>query len=380
MELERCKKCTLPITWEALYFDEQGVCNMCHNWRQKLEVIDWEEREKQLIEIFEGVKKRRARYDCIVPFSGGKDSTFTLWALVKRYNLKPLVVTFDHCFFRPRTLENRTRTFRKLGVDVINFTPNWHVIKKVMLEALKRKGDFCWHCHAGVYAYPMQIAVRFEVPLVVWGEAGGEYAAYFKFEDIEETDEWKFNRRIVLGIRAEDMAGFIGVDLRDLEPFIYPSREELERVGVRSIPLGQFIPWDVKKQVEINKRELAWQEDEIESGYPGPTYEKVECMFTGARDYIKYLKRGFARITHLTTLDIRHGRMSREEAMKLIKMHEGKRPKSLELLLEYLGITEEEFNNIALMHVIPPARPIDPKTLPEGDKLWDQDLWFREGR
>src|SRR5690606_22516490 len=135
--------------------------------------------------------------------------------------------------------------------------------------------------------------------------------------------EWKFNRRLVLGLRAEDMAGFIGEDLRSLAPYIYPTKRELDRVGVKSIPLGKFTEWDVKKHVEIIKRELDWQEDEIESGFPGPTYEKIECMFTGVRDYIKYLKRGFSRMTHLTTLDIRHGRMTRDQAMDFIRRYEG---------------------------------------------------------
>lgn len=250
-ELERCARCVLPITWETIYFDEQGVCNICRNWDQKQKSIDWKKRETQILEIFRDVKAKNHTYDCIVPFSGGKDSTFTLWAVVRRYGLKPLVVSFDHCFYRPKTIQNRTRTFRRLGVDVINFTPNWQIVKKLMLESLIRKGDFCWHCHAGVFAYPMQIAVKFQIPLVIWGEGGGEYEGYFKFEDLEETDEWKFNRRIILGIRAEDMAGFIGVDLKDLEPYVYPSKEDLDRAGVRSIPLGKFIPWDVKKNVSI---------------------------------------------------------------------------------------------------------------------------------
>lgn len=377
-ELERCCRCTLPITWETLYFDDEGVCNICRNWDKKQKEINWAEREEQLKVMLEGVKKKNATYDCIVPFSGGKDSTFTLWAIVKRYGLKPLVVSFDHGFYRPRTLENRTRTFRRLGVDVLTFTPNWHVVRKLMLEALIRKGDFCWHCHAGVFAYPMHIAVKFQIPLLIWGEGGGEYEGYFKFADLEETDEWKFNRRIILGMRAEDMAGFIDVPMRDMEPFTYPPKEDLERVGVKSIPLGKYISWDVQKQVEIIKTELGWLEDEIESALPGPTYEKIECQFTGIRDYVKYLKRGFSRITHLTTLDIKHGRISREEALKLIKKYERRKPKSLPVFLEYIGIDEKTFNEIVLKHVIPPAVPVDPDTLPKGPKLWDQDLWLRD--
>lgn len=378
-ELERCTRCTLPITWETLFFDEDGVCNVCRNWKKKKYSINWGEREKLFINIVGEVKKKKLPYDCVVPFSGGKDSTFILWAAVRRYGMKPLVVSYDHCFYRQRTLENRVRTFRKLGVNVITFTPNWHIVKKTMREAFIRKGDFCWHCHSGVSAYPMQMAVKYKIPLVIYGEAGGEYEGYARYEELEENDEWKMNRRANLGIRPEDMAGFIGVDLMELEPYIYPPKEELRKLGIRGLHLGNFIPWDVRQHVEIIKRELGWQEDEMESGYPDQlTYEKIECMFTGIRDYIKYLKRGFSRITHLSTLDIRHGRMTREEAMKIIDEHEGKKPKSLEVFLEYLHMTEEEFHEIALSHLIPPAKAIDPKILPQGQKLWDQDSWYRE--
>ena len=289
-DLQRCIKCTLPITWETLNFDQNGVCNICRNWEAKTESVDWEERERILLKIFEGVKERNKdrEYDCIVPFSGGKDSTYTLYAIVRKYGLKPLVVSFDHGFYRPKTIENRTRTFKKLGVDVINFTPNWKIVKKLMLESLIRKGDFCWHCHAGVFSYPMQFAVKFNIPLLIWGEGGGEYETYFRYAELEETDEWKYNRRIIMGMRAEDLAGFINVELRDLSPFIYPSKEELDKVGVKSLPLGNYIQWNQEEFAETIQKELGWNYDEVESLYPDELgFDKVECMMTGIRDYIK---------------------------------------------------------------------------------------------
>ena len=109
-------------------------------------------------------------YDCIIPFSGGKDSTYTLQYLMAEYRLKPLVVQFNHGFMRPMLRENNERTFRKLGVDVISFTPNWRVVKRLMLEALVRKGDFCWHCHTGIFSYPMHVALKYNTPLIFWGD------------------------------------------------------------------------------------------------------------------------------------------------------------------------------------------------------------------
>ena len=380
-DLQRCTKCTLPITWETLNFDQNGVCNICRNWEAKTESVDWEERERILLKIFEGVKERNKdrEYDCIVPFSGGKDSTYTLYAVVRKYGLKPLVVSFDHGFYRPKTIENRTRTFKKLGVDVITFTPNWKIVKKLMLESLIRKGDFCWHCHAGVFSYPMQIAVKFKIPLLIWGEGGGEYETYFRYADLEETDEWKYNRRIIMGMRAEDLAGFINVELRDLSPFIYPSKEELEKVGVKSLPLGNYIQWNQEEFAETISKELGWNYDEVESLYPDELgFDKIECMMTGMRDYIKYLKRGFSRITHRTTIDIKQGRISRDEGLALIREYEHRKPSSLSIFLKMLDLSEDEFNRICLNQLIPPAIAVDPGNIPVGKKLWDQDLWFIE--
>jgi len=380
-DLQRCIKCTLPITWETLNFDQNGVCNICRNWEAKTESVDWEERERILLKIFEGVKERNKdrEYDCIVPFSGGKDSTYTLYAVVRKYGLKPLVVSFDHGFYRPKTIENRTRTFKKLGVDVITFTPNWKIVKKLMLESLIRKGDFCWHCHAGVFSYPMQFAVKFNIPLLIWGEGGGEYETYFRYAELEETDEWKYNRRIIMGMRAEDLAGFINVELRDLSPFIYPSKEELDKVGVKSLPLGNYIQWNQEEFAETIQKELGWNYDEVESLYPDELgFDKVECMMTGIRDYIKYLKRGFSRITHRTTIDIKQGRISRDEGLALIRKYEHRKPASLPIFLKILDLSEEEFNRICLNQLIPPAIAVDPDTIPVGKKLWDQDLWLIE--
>lgn len=376
MALERCTKCTLPITWETINFDDEGICNICHNWDIKDTNVDWNQREQEFRQIIMDIKSRGCDYDCVVPFSGGKDSTYILWAAVKKYNLRCLVVSYDHWFYRPRTLDNRKRAFEKLGVDVITFTPNWRIVKKLMFESLLRKGDFCWHCHAGVSCYPLQIALKFKIPFVLWGEAGGEYEAYSRYGDIEETNEWKYNRRVCLGMRVEDLAEFIHEDVRNLMPYIYPSQEEIDNAGLLSIPLGIFEKWDVQDHVRIIKDELGWREDEVESAYPGLTYEKVECMFTGVRDYIKYLKRGFSRMTHLTTMDIKYGRMTREKAMEYIKKYEGLRPASLDVFLQVLGISEDEFNSIVALHLIPPAEKINPETLPHGEKLWDQDEWF----
>jgi N-acetyl sugar amidotransferase len=375
MELRRCAKCLLPETHESILFDAEGVCNICRQHQYKQSCIDWKQRKADLGELIEQYRGKHD-YDCIVPFSGGKDSTFTLLYLVKEYRVKPLVVRFDHGFFRPGVNDNAIRTFRRLGVDVHQFTPNWKVIQRLMLNSFLEKGDFCWHCHTGIFSYPLWVAIRQEVPLVFWGEPSAEYTAYYSYEQPEEVDEKRFNRFTNLGITSRDMLVRLEglVDERDLVPFTFPPLKELRRIGYRSVCLGSFIPWDVKSQVRRIRDELGWTGDDVEGVPPGYEYEKVECALQGVRDYLKHIKRGYSRTTHLTSIDLRNGRIGRAEALDLVRRHEGKRPASLGLFLDIVGLSEEEFLRIALSHTVSPHR-FDPSSAPPGPPLHDQDRW-----
>lgn len=383
--MKHCTRCGLPETYETIEFDVDGVCNICRQQDYKQGKVDWGDRKRMLDEL---ISEYRGKfdYDCIVPFSGGKDSTYTLYYLVNEYKLKPLVVQFNHGFMRPNLLSNNERTFKTLGVDVISFTPNWKVVKRLMLESLIRKGDFCWHCHTGIFSYPMHVAIKFNVPLVFWGEPTSEYTAYYDYRDdeIENVDESRFNRCTNLGITAEDMSGMIkhdfDLDPRDLTPYTYPPERELKRLRYRSVCLGSYIPWDAKIQSKLIMEELGWQGDEVEGMPPDLyTYEKIECQMQGVRDYLKFLKRGYSRVTQMTAIDIRNGRLTKDEADQLVAKWEGKKPPSLKIFLEHLEMTEQEFNDVVSKLTVPPFQP-DLKTIKWGNRTSDFEKWYREKR
>lgn len=381
--MKRCVQCGLPETYETIEFDENSVCNICNQKNYRDTDIDWQSRKKTLDKLIE-TYRGKYEYDCIIPFSGGKDSTFTLHYLIKEYGIKPLVVQFNHGFMRPNLLKNNERTFKELGVDVHSFTPNWKLVKRLMLEALIRKGDFCWHCHTGIFAYPMHVALKYKTPLIFWGEPSSEYTAYYDYreDEIETVDETRFNRFVNLGITAEDMQGMISSDFdfdpRDMTPFTYPSMRDLKRLKYHSVCLGSYIPWDTKKQSKLIMDELGWQGDQVE-GMPWDIYpyEKIECYLQGVRDYIKFLKRGYSRVTQMTALDLRKGEISKPDADALIKEFEGKRPPSLDLFLEYLDMSETEFNELVMKLIVPPFKP-DFSAIEDAPKTWDFDTWFRE--
>jgi N-acetyl sugar amidotransferase len=377
--MKRCNACMLPETHETISFDKVGTCNICRQVEFKNESIDWNMKKLELDQLVE-THRGKYDYDCIVPFSGGKDSTWTLYYLVKEYGLKPLVVRFDHGFFRPNLEENTKKVCRSLGVDIMTFTPNWKVVQRLMLQSFLEKGDFCWHCHTGIFSYPMWIALEKKIPLIFWGEPSSEYTAYFSYDQTEDVDEKRLNRYVNLGISADDMFVRLGgkVDPRDLKPFSYPMLKDLRALNYRSVCLGSYIPWDVKRQSKTIMDELGWKGDQVENVPPQYDYEKIECQMQGVRDYIKYIKRGYSRPSHLVAIDIRNGRIDRDEGQRLIEEYEGKRPPSLDLFLEFVGLTEEEFLKVAMSHQVSPYVH-NPDTTKEGSRTHDFESWSNAG-
>lgn len=385
-KLKKCVKCQLPETYETIEFDKNSTCNICEASNKKKD-IDWKKRKSLLDKIIDQHRGKYA-YDCIIPFSGGKDSVFQVYYLMKEYKIKPLLVRFNHGFIRKTIQENVDLILKKLGVDFIDFTPNWKIVKKVMLESFKRKTDFCWHCHTGIYSYPIRLALMHKVPLIFYGEPQAEFNTYYDYNtDLDGLDlenEERFNMIRTLGITAEDMHGMINtpkdpVDKRDLIPYTFPEIDELEKLNYLPVSLGSFIPWDHHKNTEIIKKELGWKIDQLE-GVPTQINqhgEKIECFMQGSRDYIKFLKRGYSRVSQINSFNVRNNRMTPDEAKKINDKYDGRKPPSLEIFLEYVGLTEKEFNEVVDRTVIPPHQP-NYQSNEIAEKTWDFEQWYRE--
>jgi len=373
-----CDKCLLPQTHETITYDDKGVCSVCRQIETKQETIDWKKRRELLTELISKYKDKYL-YDCIVPFSGGKDSTYQLYFIVKELGLKPLVIRFDHWGFRPLVDENNENVFKTLGVDVIKFTPNWKLVKALMLESLKRTGDFCWHCHNGIFANTANIAIRYQVPLVFWGESSAEYLSIESIEDVQTVSKEAMELEVFLGINADQMYEYLGgnFERRDLYNYEFPPQEELERLGYMPVYLGNYIKWDTEKQVEIIKREFDWKGQDVEGIPPEYDYEKIECKWQGVRDYCRYIKRGYGRTSHLVAIDLRYDRLIKENGRRLISNYDGKRPETLDRFLEILGISEDEFNDIIKKHEVSPWS-CDIAKMQRGKKLHDMEQWNRK--
>jgi N-acetyl sugar amidotransferase len=336
----------MPESNEGIQFDEMGICNACQSQEQKIR-IDWTERERLLRSTLEHYKSLGNDYDCIIPISGGKDSTFQLHVLTQIYGMKALAVTFSHNWFTETGRYNLRNAIEKFSVDHIEFTPNRSVIDKLARKSLFKIGDSCWHCHAGVGAFPLQVAVKYRIPLLVWGESIAETSG----RATHRNPVRRFDRDYFINISAkvypEAMLGD-GLADRDLAPFRLPSYEEIEEVGVVGIHLGDYIFWDDERQMEFVRDVYDWREDEVEGTYK--RYKSVECRMAGVHDYTKFLKRGFGRGSDHASADVRAGLLTREEGFDLARRHDTERPAALDYYLQITGFTEEEFEAILAEH------------------------------
>ena len=346
--MKYCKKCLYPDTKPQLVFNDDGICSACTNRKTK-ESIDWDKKREEFVKILDKYSsKDSSNYDCIIPVSGGKDSTYQTYVMKEEFGLNPLVVNFhplDQTNIGKKNLEN----LKKIGVDCIEFSPNPNVYQKLARYGLSELGDFQWPEHIGIFTVPVQIAVKYKIPLIIWGE--NPQFEYGQPTDINKDTildrEWneKNGGYFLDKIKPEHMTKY-GFEVKDLKPYLYPSDDEIKKVGVTGVFLGTYIKWDIFKQLEFVKTLGFSENDEIREG-TYDRWENLDVYFSVFHDYFKFIKYGFGRTTDHVSIEIRYGKMTREKGIELIKKHEGKIPqKYLKEFLNAATITMNEFEEI----------------------------------
>ena len=348
--MQYCARCMYPENAKpTIIFDEEGVCSGCryHESRGKLE-IDWSER-KEIFEQIVDEARRMARklgnaHDCIIPVSGGKDSHYQVWLLKEKYGLNPLLVTFNHAFNSPAGNRNLENLVAKSGCDLIRYTAGPDSVRRISRYMLETVGDLTWHYHAGIRTLPFQIAVKYNIPLIVWGEHGfAELTGIVTLEDFVEFTKWTRKEHDMRGYEPADLIGKGGITEHDVAPYVYPDDEDIGRIGVRGIYLSNFFPWDAKAQGEIMIKEWDFGTISYKRERTFTLFSKIEDHANDVHDYLKYLKFGYGRATDDASVEIRHGRMTREEGQALVKQYDATEPSTLEFYCDFLGITKNQF-------------------------------------
>lgn len=321
----------MPDTKPDLVFDSDGVCAACRAYEQR-RVIDWDARRSELEVILNKHRSTDGHWDCVVPVSGGKDSTYQVIRVLE-LGMTPLCVTATTCDMSElgrRNIEN----IKKLGVDHLQLSPNPSVRARLNRIGLEEVGDISWPEHVGIFTIPVRAAINYNIPLIVWGEnSQNEYGGPEAAQANNILDRsWLEEFGGLLGLRVSDLAEVYGLAAKDLVPYRYPTETELAHAQVTGLFLGHYIPWDGMSNFLIAQ---AYGFETYAKSVEGSmvNYENLDNHQTGIHDYFKFLKFGFSRATDIACLHLRRDRLTRADALAIVKRQDGRFP------WEYLGKT-----------------------------------------
>jgi len=346
-EVKFCKKCVISNQRPRISFDKEGVCSACR-FAEKKAQIDWGKREKELIALLDRHRRNDGYWDVVVPASGGKDSVFVAHMLKYKYNMKPLTVTWAPHIYTDVGWRNLQHMIHS-GLDNILGTPNGKVHRKLTKLSLEILGDAFQPFIYGQKAFPMQTAVKYKIPLVMFGENGEvEYGGDGKNAERPThnvTDDMV--KHYFSGISPEDWVKY-GVDRKDLQYYFPPTEKQAKEIGLENHFFSYYHKW-VPQENYYYAVEHTGFEPELDGRSEG-TYSKYASLddrIAGFHNFFAYIKFGLGRATSDAAHEIRDGHITREEGVALVRKFDGELPKKhFKAFLEYVDITEEEFWSI----------------------------------
>lgn len=345
-----CKRCLYPANHPyGMVFDAQGVCMGCRVHEEK-DVLDWNARFESLKRIAHDNSRRMGGkgFDCIIPVTGGGDSYFIVHTVKNVLGMNPLLVAYNGHYNTTVGIRNLANLATVFDCELVMETLSPTLLKRITRQTLRKFGSMYWHVLAGNLTYPVQMAVKFRIPLIIWGVHGWseQTGMYSHLDEVEMTERCRKEHGL-LGWAAESLVDAeAGITRRDVQPWIYPYDNELEAIGVRGLYLSNYIRWDAKTQHELMIKLYGYETAPQQRTFN--TYEDVHCFHSaGLHDYLKYLKYGYGRVTDHASREIRLKRMTREEGMQLVTDYVSRKPKDLEAFLNWIGMPEDEFWSLA---------------------------------
>ena len=345
-----CKTCLFPNTKPDIDFDSNGICDSCISAKKKhglYKSINWEQREKKFKEILEYSKQySNSYYNCVVPVSGGKDSTWQVYAMKKIHKMRPLAITFDQ-FDQTDLGKKNLEILREIGVDHIHFTMNPELVRRLVKIGFEVVGDPYWINHVGILTVPIQFACKFKIPLVVYGENPlFEYGGpEFDRDNFVMNKKWRQQHGGMRGLREEDVLGE-GIDFDDIKMLTFPEDHEIEAAKVQAIFYGHFFKWEPEKHTELVKK-IGWKALSKPQRGSWSKTENIDMKFIDVREKIKYLKYGYGRATDQLNIAIKSKLISRKEALKIVKKLDGKVDgRNEKEFCNYLKISKAKYDEI----------------------------------
>ncbi len=352
MGVRVCSRCLYTENHPlGLYIDDNGLCSGCKVHEEK-DTLDWPERELKLKSILGEYKNKNLNnYDCIIPVSGARDSYFIVDKIKNQYGMNPLLVTYNAQYNTERGIRNLVFLRTHFDCDIFTLTVNPQSIKQITRATLRRLGSLYWHVLAGQTVFPVQVAVRLKIPLIIWGAHQGvdQVGMYSHLDEVEMTRKYR-KEHDLMGIEAQDLISDEDqIFAKDIYQFRYPDNHDLASVGVRGIYLNNYIRWDTKAQHE--EMIAKYQYESHPQTRTFDTYNDVDSfVYSDLHDYIKQLKWGYGKVTDHVNREIRLKRLNREQACELVKQYENIEPVFNLQFMKWLGVTQNSLMFILDQH------------------------------
>ncbi len=355
-----CSRCLMPDTRPGIILDRQGVCNACRQHEAK-EEVDWRAREREFARLADWAREQGRGHDCLVPVSGGKDSFWQVLTCLE-YGLNPLAVTCRPTLRTPLGQANLERLVA-LGVDHIDYRIDPGVERRFIYLTLARAGSPSIPFHLAMHSVPGSLALALGIPLVVWGENSAlEYGSVGGgLTGPELTRRWFEHYGATQGTRAQDWLGE-GLDQRDLAPYLGPDQDQLAAAGVKGIFLGYYFAWDPRRSLELALSH-GFQPDSRGPRTGHYDFADLDDPFIAVHHYLKWYKFGMTRAFDTLSLEIRRGRITREQALEILRRQGEQRPRvEIQQMCSFLEMDQDHFWELA-------------------ERFRNRDIWQRrEGR
>jgi imidazoleglycerol phosphate synthase cyclase subunit len=348
-----CKRCVYPaINAAPMEFDDNGVCMGCVMSDVKsatMTMAEWTRRTEVLRELLGKYRSKTGGYDCVVAVSGGKDSYFQTHVIRNVFGLKPLLVTYNGNNWLPAGWQNMNRMREVFDVDHFLCSPSVSVLKKLNRLAYLIMGDMNWHGHIGITTTPCQVAVKYDIPIVIWGEHGYlDLCGQFSLDDYPEMSYRDRLEHFARSYEWNYMVGLEGITEADMSLWKYPTDQEIFDLDLRGIYIGNYVYWEANEHTKLMIEKYGFRVHDEPFDRTYRQMSNLDDMHeNGAHDYLKYIKFGYGRCTDHVCKDIRAGLISRDEGIERVRQMDHVKPRDLARWLEYVEMSENEFDRIA---------------------------------
>ena len=332
----------------GISINEDGICDACAYNKKKSE-INWKKREEKLFRFLEKYRKNNGEYDCIVPSSGGKDSSFTAHILKTKYKMNPLAVTWAPNMWTEAGFENFNNLSRVGGVDSILITPNGKLHRYLTKISFLNLGHpFQPFIHGQKIIGPL-IALKFDIPLIFYGENQAEYGNTVEENSNPKMDNKFFSNKnnsetILGGEKLSNILKNYNFNLNDFEPYMAPSLDDLNKKKIEQRYLGYYLKWDPQECYYYAAKNTGFRPNTERTEGSYSKYSSIDDKIDPFHYFLTHVKFGLGRASYDASQEIRNEKITRDEGINLVKKYDSEFPKKyFKEFLEYIGINEDNF-------------------------------------